>query len=837
MRLSSLLYFYRLRLRTRWVQELFALVGIAGGVALLFAAQVANTSITGSVEQLVDATIGRAELAVTARTPQGFDERLTEQVRAIPGVRVAAPLVEVRANVARGRERASVTVLGVDKSVTALGGSLLGRFRDAPVPAANVVGLPSPIAARLGLAVGQPLQIEAGGVSTSARLGASLGRGELSTLTESPIAVAPLAFAQRFGGLDGRVTRVLVKTEPGQLGAVEAEIARLAGPGLTVRPAQFDLNLMQQAAAPTSQSTGIFAGMSALVGFLFAFNAMLLTVASRRQLIVALREDGYAPAVIFRVAVFDALLLGIVASALGLVLGDALSRELFSPDPGYLSIAFAVGDQRVVEWQTVVLSGLAGITATVLAALIPLRDLLRARPAVVGPESGHLRPGGARVALVLGLVLLGVCLAVTPTEPGPALLAVGGLVAALMLCLPAALIGTLTAAQLALRSVRSAIPMISLGELRSMPTRSIAVAATGALAVFASVASQGARGDLQTGLDRSATDVIRVADVWVSARGTPNQLATDFLTDDHAATIRAVPSVERVAAYRGAFLDIGDRRTWVLAQPPGSSMPVPASQIVDGDVQQATARIRGGGWAVMSDRLAAARGLDVGDRFVLPTARPVTLRVAALSTNVGWPPGAIVIAPADFERGWATTAPTALQVSLNDGVTPAEGRLDVVRALGAEPALAIETAAARESRFRESTREALDRLSEMSVLVLVAAVLALAAATGAMVWQRRRRLAALKLDGFEDKTVWKALLLESALLLGAGCLVGALFGLAGQQILDRALATVTGFPVVHSIGLGFAFLSFALVTAVAVAVAGLPGYLAARVPPATALQD
>ena len=49
-----------------------------------------------------------------------------------------------------------------------------------------------------------------------------------------------------------------------------------------------------------------------------------------------------------------------------------------------------------------------------------------------------------------------------------------------------------------------------------MPSRSIAVAATGALAVFGSVASQGAQGDLQAGLDRSTHDVNAVADVWVA---------------------------------------------------------------------------------------------------------------------------------------------------------------------------------------------------------------------------------------------------------------------------------------------------------------------------------
>ena len=42
------------------------------------------------------------------------------------------------------------------------------------------------------------------------------------------------------------------------------------------------------------------------------------------------------------------------------------------------------------------------------------------------------------------------------------------------------------------------------------------------------------------------------------------------------------------------------------------------------------------------------------------------------------------------------------------------------------------------------------------------------------------------------------------MLLGTGCLAGAVFGLCGQQLLDRALGAVTGFPVVHSVGVGVA---------------------------------
>jgi putative ABC transport system permease protein len=135
------------------------------------------------------------------------------------------------------------------------------------------------------------------------------------------------------------------------------------------------------------------------------------------------------------------------------------------------------------------------------------------------------------------------------------------------------------------------------------------------------------------------------------------------------------------------------------------------------------------------------------------------------------------------------------------------------------------------------SRQGLARLTQIATLILIGAVLAMAAAMGTMVWQRRPRLAKLKLEGFPRAELWRTILLESVLLLGVGCLTGAIFGLYGQQLLDRALANVINFPVVHSVAVLPALASLGLVLAAAAAAVALPGYLAAGVSPAVALQD
>jgi putative ABC transport system permease protein len=149
----------------------------------------------------------------------------------------------------------------------------------------------------------------------------------------------------------------------------------------------------------------------------------------------------------------------------------------------------------------------------------------------------------------------------------------------------------------------------------------------------------------------------------------------------------------------------------------------------------------------------------------------------------------------------------------------------------------VQSAGARENRQRSLSRQGLARLTQIATLILIAAVLAMAAAMGNMVWQRRPRLAKLKLEGFPRRELWHTIMLESFLLLGVGCLTGAVFGLYGQQLLDRALANVINFPVVYSVGVVVALVNLALVTAAAVAMAAVPGYLATNVAPAVALQD
>ncbi len=703
-------------------------------------------------------------------------------------MRTAAPLLEASANAVGPKGRVSVELVGADASLSELGGSLVRHTQLSPFAGIGAIVLPAPLARKIGVTkFGEEATLQLDGRVAQAPLYEQLSAKQIGPLISSPIVIAPLSFAQEMSGLSGRVSRMLVQPAPGREAQVRAALEGLAAGRssigrLNVEPASYDEKLFARAAAATNQSTALFAVISALVGFLFAFNAMLLTIPQRRRLIADLRRDGYPPRTVIGVLMFDAVVLGILACVLGLVLGEELSIHLFRSNPGYLSSAFAVGSQRVVSAQSVAVAVLGGMLAASVAVLSPFKDIVSRQPlAAITQKEGGGGGGGARWLALTGFACLAAATAILLAAPKSAVLGMVFLVAALLLLLPIPLNATLALVRWIAPGITSAVPHVAVMELRAGRARAVAIAATGAVAVFGSVAIQAAHGDLLKGLENAGHDMNAFTDVWVSPAGSYNLLKTTPFKPTQQAQLARLPGVRAVRLYRGGLLDIGERRVWVIAPPREATPLLPSTQIVEGDVARATEEVRGGGWAVVSQAIADEHHLHIGDPFTLPTPIPTTFKVAAIGTNIGWAPGAIVMNATDYANAWGSSDASAYNVLLAPGVSQAQGRRELERALGPGSGFTVETATQHADQQRALSRQGLERLTQIATLILIAAVLAMAAAMGNMVWQRRPRLAKLKLEGFPRAELWRTILLESLLLLGVGCVSGAVFGLYGQQ--------------------------------------------------------
>lgn len=839
-----LVHLYIVRLRSHAIQELLAGSGIAVGVALVLGVLVANTSLTSSAAGLERQVAGSARLQLAARSPEGFEERLARRVQTLPGVAVAAPVLRADVGIVGPRGKAWVQLLGVTPEAIELGSlgrtALAGTGAGVGVGLGASIALPAGVASTVGAAQGATVELLARGSASPVHVGAVLsGAGALSA---SPIAVSSLPLAQRLTGLRHSVTQVYVKPLPGADARVRRGLLRLANGRLNVEPAGHELTLLEQAAGPNDQSTSLFAAISVMVGFLLALNAMLLTVPERRRFVADLRMQGYDWHQILVLLVFQAVVLGLAASAIGVVLGDLLSHAFLHRVPAYLVTAFPVGSQETLAAGTVAIALACGVAATMIASLSPALDLRPSRPtdAVLRDREGGsetIAPGTAAKVTLAGagavvLITLAVLLDSGLTIAGGVALALTTLSA--IPCLFAALAGALRWTG---ERVRSSALIVVVSELRATTTRSVALAGIAALAVYGSVAIGGARDDLLHGLDSNFAEYLQTADIWVTTGG--NDLTTnEFLPDNLSTTLMRVPGVDSVRTYQGSFLDVGDRRMWVIARPTEDQPLFPSTQLIRGNQARAERLIREGGWAAVSQRFASERHLDVGGHFTIPTPTGrAPLGVAAIITNLGWAPGALVMSTADYSRWWNTPNPSALEIGLRAGADAPAVRRAVLAALGDRPGLGVQTFAERRRQYAADSRQGLQALSQIATLLLIAAALAVASALSAAIWQRRPRLASLKIQGYSTAQLWRALLLESTVVLGVGCVVGAVFGIYGHALASRWLRLDTGFPAPFTIGFAAVFLTLGLLAAIALAVISLPGLAAARAPARTTFQE
>jgi putative ABC transport system permease protein len=842
LRISALVDLYRWRLGNHRAQELMAGLGIAIGVALLFGVLVANSSLIGSASELVHGVTGKARFQLLARSPEGFEQRIAKRVSRLPGVKIAAPLLRENAVVIGAKGRESVQLIGVAGSEISLEGSATKNLGSGALIVAGGLGLPSGVAEHIGAQASQHVTILSAGDSHRVEVRAVLGSQTVGPVSNSPIVVGLLGFAQEVTGKLRRINQVLVEPKRGDEHLVERELSRIAAGRLDLEPADRELPVLRAAAQPTAQSTTLFAAISAMVGFLLALNAMLLTVPERRRFVAEMRQQGFGPRQVLVILLSQAVMLGAAASLVGIALGDLLSRTLFHQAPSYLTSAFPIGTQPVIPFTTILLAFSSGILATVLASMLPLLDLRRGRRAdAVLHETGEAGQSiSSRSVVAFGL--LGVVLLVAVTvgvllEPGLSI--VGGVVLALAtFCLiPAMFVLVVSLLKPLSERIKGSMLALAVVELDATATRSIALAGVAALTLYGMVAIQGARTDLLSGLDSALVQYLDTADIWVT---TDNNFLTinTFHAGGVVSAIAREPGIASVREYQGELLDVGTRRLWIRARPPGDRTLIQASQLLEGNIARATQLMRSGGWAAVSNGFAAERRLRVGSSFTLPSpSGAVALRVAAITTNVGWAPGAITLNDNDYRKHWQAQDPTAIEVNLKPGINPVSGKHMVERALGHRQGLRVETLAERKARYEESARQGIRSLSDISLLLLIATSLAIASALSAAIWQRRARLASLKSHGFDSRQLWRSLLLESAILLAVGCLDGAILGIYGHALASRWLKLSVGFPAPFSLGFGLVLLTLAGIICLALAVIALPGLAAARVPPRAGFQE
>ena len=267
-----------------------------------------------------------------------------------------------------------------------------------------------------------------------------------------------------------------------------------------------------------------------------------------------------------------------------------------------------------------------------------------------------------------------------------------------------------------------------------------------AVAVYGSVAIEGARHDLVRGLDANFGQFLGTADLWVTTGG--DDLTTNaFAAGTVPERLVRRPEIADVRLYQGSLLDDGNRRLWIIARSARDRHDDPAEPARERRSRHGLGEDpprADGPPSRTSLRRAAACTSATPSRCRRPPARTACALPRSPRTSAGRRVRVILNAT-DYRREWQTNDPSALQIDLAPGVSPRPANAPSNGSSVRRPACTMQTQAERRAQYASLSRQGLTSLSQISIMLLVSAAIAVAAALAATIWQRRPRLAALRI--------------------------------------------------------------------------------------------
>ena len=185
-------------------------------------------------------------------------------------------------------------------------------------------------------------------------------------------------------------------------------------------------NDINQALCFFSTALLVFAFISLFVGGFTIFNTFSITVGQRTRELALLRIVGASRRQVFRSVLAEALILGTVASLIGIGLGVLAAIGLEALFKG-LGITLPSGS-LIFEGRTVVVALLVGVGVTLISAISPARRAVRIPPVAALADHRTDEQESSRRRIVVGSVfaVVGVALLVLGlTEPAIQLVGVG----------------------------------------------------------------------------------------------------------------------------------------------------------------------------------------------------------------------------------------------------------------------------------------------------------------------------------------------------------------------------------------------------------------------------
>jgi len=541
-----------------------------------------------------------------------------------------------------------------------------------------------------------------------------------------------------------------------------------------------------------------FGFIALFVGAFVIFNTFGIVVAQRQRELALLRAVGASRRQVLATVLGESLVVGLIASALGVLAGLGLAMVLRE---GLAALGVGLpGSGLVVSPRTVLFGLIVGTLVTVVSAIAPARRAATIPPvaalqdAAAEPRNPSIRRSARRLIVgALGIVVLAIGLFGHTSNKAP-LVGIGA---------AAVFIGVAVLSPFAVRPVCRAlgVPLArnsttgTLGQRSAMrnPSRTSSTAA----ALMVSVALVSMFTIMASSMKASANATINSAlrADFVIGSGTQAGGASG-LSPDLERSLAALPQVSSVAGIRSGIVKVFGAVTPVVAADPAKAAPLFNIGVTQGNLPAMTPTGIG-----VSTQLASSQHLRLGSTVAVtyPTTGTKDYTVQVIYSNRDIVGGDYVLPLAAAEANFPSSLDIAIYLKLAPGVTTNAARPAINRVLAAYPNATLQDQAQYKASQAQSVNQLLNLMYGLLALSVAIALIGIANTLALSIYERTRELGLLRAVGMTRGQLRSSVRAEALVIsaFGAleGLLLGVLFGWAIVAALRSAGVSQLVFPV------------------------------------------
>ncbi len=817
---SSLQY-----LRSRpWLMAL-SVLGIALGVAIVVAIDLANTSASDAFRLSTSTVTGEATHQVVG-AGAGLDQAVYRDLRTEHGFRKIAPVVEGYATVEGTAESRTFQLLGVDPFAEGPFRPYAGFGPDSdlelePLLNRSTVLLGAQTADQIGVAPGDSLALSVEGRTRTVQLmGVLQPDDERSRRAVENLIVTDIATAQRLLDAQGQLSRID--------GIIDDE--RTEQRLRAALPSGVQLQRSDTRTDTVAQMTRIY-------------NTMLFSVVQRRPLIGRLRALGVTRREIFQLVLSEALLLGLAGTILGVLAGIVLAQGLVQIITRTLTdLYFVVTVQQLSIAPLTLAKGAGlGLGLTLVAALFPAREAANAPVSMVlqrsTSESDIQRRAPWLALFGAGLVAGGVAL-LALAEGSLAWSYVGLLLLILGVtaATPLAVLGLAKAARPIMDAAAGVLGrMAARGVVSTLSRTGVAIAAlTVAVAstIGVGIMIDSFRGTVQTWLQQSLQ-----ADVYIQAPSPSFRQSTSTIDPALVEAIRNAEGVGNAYTVRHVDISADVGPTHLIAITPGPQTPDTYTlKAQTGAVWTAFAT---DDVVLVSEPYSNRYDVGVGDTLTLQTDRgPHEVFVQAVYFDYASDTGSVMMSRPVYDRLYDDERVSGVAVTTAAGVDT-----DALIAELRTQASGIQNVIIQSNEaLRSASLDIFDRTfavtNVLRLLAIVVAFIGVLTALMALQLERNREFAVMRASGMTPGQVGGLVSMQTGLVgLFAG-LLSLPLGYALAYVLIYVINLRSfGWTLQMDVDLGILLQAVGLAVAAALLAGLYPAWQMANANPALALKE